>query len=237
MKPTSNGVLGTQLETVRVKPARYIGIGHIVIPYRSRGVRGELMTEPFLMLTAEQLRRLNLLGVPHLSQSLYLYMRIRAGKSGLFWEAKAKTALVFGKAGLSEKARRDWFTRTVDPLIAKSLIERHRRGRTGLTAEYRVLDILEFTDPMFDVEPTNHARDWAVESALDVDPDLAEVLWGMYDCHMSKARFMRELQILSDYPDQRLAVYGSAEYWKRQNLPFNGLAEEAMIWGVGPFAY
>ena len=195
------------------------------------------MNDPFLKLTVELIRRLALLGVPPLSQQLYYYMLIRSGNSGLFWEAKAKAASVFGKERLSDKGRRDWFRRTVGPLINKGLVIKRRAGRRGKTAEYRVLNILDSKDPIFDRPLVNYARGWAIESGLNVDPALAEELYALYETPMTKVRFLRELEILANYDDQTLAVYGSVSYWRQQGLPFNGLAEDAMDWGAGPFAY
>ena len=70
-----------------------------------------------------------------------------------------------------------------------------------------------------------------------MDPALAEELYALYETPMTKVRFLRELEILANYDDQTLAVYGSVSYWRQQGLPFNGLAEDAMDWGAGPFAY
>lgn len=185
---------------------------------------------PFTVVTAEMIRRLNILDIPATSILLYQYMRIRAGGTGRFFEAKAKTAENLGKGGKSAKAKQKWFGYTVGPLVESGLVSKLYAGSCGRTSEYSIASIEDWEDPRFEQTLINYARQWALESGLDVDPYAAELLYAAIGIPITKERFMEDLEWLSGHHDQIGEVLRSKTYWSNRGLPMRGLAKEAAEW-------
>ena len=185
---------------------------------------------PFTVVTAETVRRFHILRVPANSILLYQYMRIRAGGTGRFFEAKEKTAEYFGKVGKSARAKRQWFGHTVAPLVKSGLVTKLYAGSCGRTSEYSVASIEDWDDPRFEQPLVNYGRQWALESGLDVDPDAAESLYASIGIPITRDRFVEDLEWLSGRHDQTGEVLRSKAYWSHRGLPMRGLAKEAAEW-------
>lgn len=91
---------------------------------------------------------------------LYVYMLIRSSpdnrkrtksahlygdtiQKGEFFENKIAVAKFFGKGHLNDKAKIDWFSRTVKPLVELGLVKKIGAGKRGQNATYIVYDIRE----------------------------------------------------------------------------------------------
>lgn len=98
------------------------------------------------------------LGLPPLGFQLYLYMLIRSSpvdsprvknahlfgdtiQKGEFFENKEVVANFFGKGELEEKAKINWFIRTVKPLVQLGLVKKIESGKRGFNATYIVYDV------------------------------------------------------------------------------------------------
>ena len=99
-------------------------------------------------------------GIPALSCLLYIYILVRASpdnrprkrgarhyghsiQKGEFFEGKEAVADFFGKQNISARAKRNWFKRTVKPLIDAKLLVQIKRGRGAMNATYVVTDVRE----------------------------------------------------------------------------------------------
>ena len=98
------------------------------------------------------------LDLPPLAFQLYVYMLIRSSpvarpraknahlfgntiEKGEFFENKVSVADFFGKGELEEKARINWFVRSVKPLVQQGLVKKIESGKRGFNATYIVYDI------------------------------------------------------------------------------------------------
>jgi hypothetical protein len=108
----------------------------------------------------EFIRIYRALELPPLAFQLYLYMlfwsspvdspRVKNAhlhgdtiQKGEFFENKVSVADFFGKGELEEKAKTNWFMRTVKPLVQMGLVEQIELGRRGCNASYIVHDVRE----------------------------------------------------------------------------------------------
>ena len=104
------------------------------------------------------------LGLPPLTFQLYLYMLIRSSpfeipraknahifgdtiQKGEFFENKVSVADFFGKVESGEKAKINWFMRTVKPLVQQGLVEKIESGKRGFNATYIVYDVRSMPMP------------------------------------------------------------------------------------------
>ena len=95
---------------------------------------------------------------------LYVYMLIRSSpdtrkreknahlygdfiQKGEFFENKISVADVFGKANLKDKDKRNWFLRTVKPLVQFGLVKKIESGKRGFNATYIVYDVRSMPMP------------------------------------------------------------------------------------------
>lgn len=60
---------------------------------------------------------------------------------GEFCENKVSVADFFGKGELEEKAKINWFMRTVKPLVEQRLVKKIESGKCGFNATYLVYDV------------------------------------------------------------------------------------------------
>ena len=112
----------------------------------------------------EFLRIYRALDLPPLAFQLYLYMLIRSSpfdgprvknahlhgdtiQKGEFFENKVSVADFFGKGELEEKARINWFLRTVKPLVEQGLVKKIESGKRGFNATYIVYDVRNMPMP------------------------------------------------------------------------------------------
>ena len=104
------------------------------------------------------------LGLPPLTFQLYLYMLIRSSpveipraknahifgdtiQKGEFFENKVSVADFFGKGESEEKAKINWFMRTVKPLVEQGLVKKIESGKRGFNATYIVYDVRSMPMP------------------------------------------------------------------------------------------
>ena len=102
--------------------------------------------------------------LPPLAFQLYLYMLIRSSpvdgprvknahlhgdtiQKGEFFENKVSVADFFGKGELEEKAKINWFMRTVKPLVEQGLVKKIESGKRGFNATYIVYDVRNMPIP------------------------------------------------------------------------------------------
>ena len=112
----------------------------------------------------EFIRIYRVLGLPPLAFQLYLYMLIRSSpvdsprvknahlhgdtiQKGEFFENKVAVADFFGKVELEEKAKINWFMRTVKPLVEQGLVKKIESGKRGFKATYIVYDVRSMPMP------------------------------------------------------------------------------------------
>ena len=112
----------------------------------------------------EFLRIYRALDLPPLAFQLYLYMLIRSSpfdgprvknahlhgdtiQKGEFFENKVSVADFFGKGELEEKAKINWFLRTVKPLVEQGLVKKMESGKRGFNATYIVYDVRNMPMP------------------------------------------------------------------------------------------
>ena len=112
----------------------------------------------------EFLRIYRALDLPPLAFQLYLYMLIRSSpfdgprvknahlhggtiQKGEFFEKKVSVADFFGKGELEEKAKINWFLRTVKPLVEQGLVKKIESGKRGFNATYIVYDVRNMPIP------------------------------------------------------------------------------------------
>ena len=98
------------------------------------------------------------LGMSPMTFLLYVYMLIRSSpdtrkreknahlygdfiQKGEFFENKISVADFFGKANLNDKDKRNWFLRTVKPLVRFGLVNKIESGKRGFNATYIVYDV------------------------------------------------------------------------------------------------
>ena len=104
------------------------------------------------------------LGMSPMTFKLYVYMLIRSSpdtrkreknahlygdviQKGEFFENKISVADVFGKANLKDKDKRNWFLRTVKPLVQFGLVKKIESGKRGFNATYIVYDVRNMPMP------------------------------------------------------------------------------------------
>jgi len=135
LKPTSNGVLGTQLGTVRAKVARYIGIGPIVQnrilkptmsgkklkpkPYQREGKKERFAGIPHVVLESKSYIALPARANKLLLDVVYQYNGKNNGDLTVAWG-------VMEKRGWSSK---DTLSKAVQDLVEADLILKTRTGR------------------------------------------------------------------------------------------------------------
>ena len=102
--------------------------------------------------------RCNRLGMSPMTFLLYVYMLIRSSpetrkreknadlygdfiQKGEFFENKTSVADFFGKTNLKDKDKRNWFLRTVKPLVRFGLVKKIESGKRGFNATYIVYDV------------------------------------------------------------------------------------------------
>ena len=112
----------------------------------------------------EFIRIYRVLGLPPLAFQLYLYMLIRSSpvdsprvknahlhgdtiQKGEFFENKVSVADFFGKVESGEKAKINWFMRTVKPLVQQGLVKKIESGKRGFNATYIVYDVRSMPMP------------------------------------------------------------------------------------------
>lgn len=112
----------------------------------------------------EFIRIYRALDLPPLAFQLYLYMLIRSSpvdgprvknahlhgdsiQKGEFFENKVSVADFFGKGELEEKAKINWFMRTVKPLVEQGLVKKVESGKRGFNATYIVYDVRSMPMP------------------------------------------------------------------------------------------
>lgn len=112
----------------------------------------------------EFLRIYRALDLPPLAFQLYFYMLIRSSpfdgprvknahlhggtiQKGEFFENKVSVADFFGKGELEEKAKINWFLRTVKPLVEQGLVKKIESGKRGFNATYIVYDVRNMPIP------------------------------------------------------------------------------------------
>ena len=112
----------------------------------------------------EFIRIYRVLGLPPLAFQLYLYMLIRSSpvdsprvknahlhgdtiQKGEFFENKVSVADFFGKGESEEKAKINWFMRTVKPLVEQGLVKKIESGKRGFNATYIVYDVRSMPMP------------------------------------------------------------------------------------------
>ena len=104
------------------------------------------------------------LGMSPMTFLLYVYMLIRSSpdtrkreknahlygdfiQKGEFFENKISVATFFGKASLKDKDKRNWFLRTVKPLVRFGLVRKTESGKRGFNATYIVYDVRNMPMP------------------------------------------------------------------------------------------
>ena len=104
------------------------------------------------------------LGMSPMTFLLYVYMLIRSSpdirereknahlygdfiQKGEFFENKISVADFFGKANLKGKDKRNWFLRTVKPLVQQGLVKKIESGKRGFNATYIVYDVRSMPMP------------------------------------------------------------------------------------------
>ena len=68
-------------------------------------------------------------------------------QKGEFFENKISVANFFGKGELEEKAKINWFMRTVKPLVQCGLAKKIESGKRGFNATYIVYDVRSMPMP------------------------------------------------------------------------------------------
>ena len=127
---------------------------------RSLTVQSRYVEKHWHPIGLEFLKRCIDFRVPTSALVLYEYMLIRSSpdkrkrvknahlygdtvQKGEFFENKSAVAIFFGKGYLNDKAKIDWFMRTVKPLIKLGLVKKIESGKRGYNATYIVYDIRE----------------------------------------------------------------------------------------------
>ena len=104
------------------------------------------------------------LGMSPMTFLLYVYMLIRSSpdtrkreknadlygdfiQKGEFFENKISVADFFGKTNLKDKDKRNWFLRTVKPLVRLGLVKKIESGKRGFNATYIVYDVRNIPMP------------------------------------------------------------------------------------------
>ena len=104
------------------------------------------------------------LGISPTTLLLYVYMLIRSSpdtrkrkknanlygdsiQKGEFFENKISVADFFGKGHLKNKAKINWFMRTVKPLVEQGLVKKIESGKRGFNATYIVYDVRNMPVP------------------------------------------------------------------------------------------